>query len=176
MMCAKFLRSEQGRAHGRVYRASQRVFDWLLHHYETSLSWVLRHARLTLLVAAITVCVNVYLYMIVPKGFFPEQDTGRIMGAIQADQDTSFQALQQKLTQFVDIVKADPAVANVGGLHRRQPGEHQHRPDVHVVEAAGRTQAQRHPGHGTAAPEARVPYPAPACFCKRSRTCGSAAG
>jgi multidrug efflux pump len=110
MMCAKFLKSEQGRAHGRFYRASQRAFDWLLHHYEMSLSWVLRHARLTLLVAAITVCVNVYLYMIVPKGFFPEQDTGRIMGAIQADQDTSFQALQQKLTQFIGIVMADPAV------------------------------------------------------------------
>jgi multidrug efflux pump len=110
MMCAKFLKSEQGRAHGRFYRASQRAFDWLLHHYDMSLSWVLRHARLTLLVAAITVCVNVYLYMIVPKGFFPEQDTGRIMGAIQADQDTSFQALQQKLTQFIGIVMADPAV------------------------------------------------------------------
>jgi multidrug efflux pump len=113
MMCAKFLRSEPGRGHGRAYRASQRVFDWLLRHYETSLSWALRHARLTMLVAALTVCLNVYLYMIVPKGFFPEQDTGRIMGAIQADQDTSFQALQEKLAQFVSIVKADPAVATV---------------------------------------------------------------
>ena len=63
--------------------------------------------------------------------------------------------MQEKLTQFVDIVKADPAVDNVRGVHRRQPGEHQHRPDVHVVEAAGRTQAQRAPGHRAAAPEAR---------------------
>jgi len=110
MMCAQLLKSQHGRAHGPLYRVFERAFEWLLHGYETSLSWVLRHARLTLLVAAITVCVNVYLYMIVPKGFFPEQDTGRIMGAIQADQDTSFQALQQKLTHFVTIVMADPAV------------------------------------------------------------------
>jgi multidrug efflux pump len=81
--------------------------------YEVSLSWVLRHARLTLLVAVVTVCINIYLFVVVPKGFFPEQDTGRVMGAIQADQDTSFQAMQQKLTRFVSIVKADPAVETV---------------------------------------------------------------
>jgi multidrug efflux pump len=113
MMCAKFLKSERGRMHGRLYRANERAFAWLLRSYDASLSWVLRHARLTLLAAAITVCINIYLYMIVPKGFFPEQDTGRVMGAIQADQDTSFQALQQKLGQFVSIVKADPAVDTV---------------------------------------------------------------
>ena len=110
MMCAKFLKSEQGRAHGRLYRAGERAFDWLLARYEVSLSWVLRHPRLTLLVAGVTVCINVYLYAIVPKGFFPEQDTGRVMGAIRADQDTSFQAFQQKLARFASIVKADPAV------------------------------------------------------------------
>jgi multidrug efflux pump len=116
MMCAKFLRSERGRAHGPFYRASERVFNGLLGCYERSLSWVLRHAPLTLLVAAITVCINVYLYAIVPKGFFPQQDNGRVMGAIQADQDTSFQALHYKLTQFVNIVKADPAVDTVVGF------------------------------------------------------------
>jgi multidrug efflux pump len=113
MMCARFLKSERGGAHGRLYRANQQAFEWLLRRYDVTLSWVLRHARLTLLVAAITVCLNVYLYVIVPKGFFPEQDTGRVMGAIQADQDTSFQALQQKLAQFVRTVKADPAVDTV---------------------------------------------------------------
>src|SRR5439155_26200530 len=70
----------------------------------------------TLLVAVITVCVNIYLYLIVPKGFFPEQDTGRLAGAIQADQDTSFQAMQQKLSQLVSLVMADPAVDTVVGL------------------------------------------------------------
>jgi multidrug efflux pump len=113
MMCAKFLKSDKGRAHGLAYRVSDRAFHRLLRSYEVTLSWVLRHARFTLLVAAITVCVNVYLYVIVPKGFFPEQDTGRVMGAIQADQHTSFQALRQKLSQFVNIVMADPAVSSL---------------------------------------------------------------
>src|SRR5205823_2421863 len=85
---------ERGRPHGRIYRLSERAFDGLLHGYEASLSWVLRHARFTMLVAAITVAVNGYLYVVVPKGFFPEQDNGRLMGALQADQDTSFQAMQ----------------------------------------------------------------------------------
>ena len=116
MMCAKFLRSERGRAHARLYRLSERAFDGLLHGYEASLSWVLRHARFTMLVAAITVAVNVYLYVVVPKGFFPEQDNGRLMGALQADQATSFQAMQDKLAQFVKIVMADPAVDTVAAF------------------------------------------------------------
>ena len=116
MMCAKFLRSERGRPHGRIYRLSERAFDRLLHGYEASLSWVLRHARFTMLVAAITVAVNGYLYVVVPKGFFPEQDNGRLMGALQADQDTSFQAMQDKLARFVKIVMADPAVDTVAGF------------------------------------------------------------
>jgi multidrug efflux pump len=110
MLCAKFLKSERDQAHGWLYRASGRALEGLLRGYEASLSWALRHARLTLAIAVITVCVNIYLYVVVPKGFFPQQDTGRLMGAIQADQDISFQAFQQRLVQFVDIVVADPAV------------------------------------------------------------------
>ena len=113
MMCARFLKPEHGRAHGRLHRASERAFLALHRWYETSLSWVLRHARLTLVVAALTGCLNVYLFMIVPKGFFPEQDNGRLMGALQADQNISFQAVRQKLAQFVEIVMADPAVDTV---------------------------------------------------------------
>jgi len=116
MMCAKFLRSERGRRHGRLYRASERSFAWLLQQYEWTLSWVLRHARLAMLVAAGMVALNVYLFIIVPKGFFPEQDNGRLMGAIQADQDTSFQAMQDRFAQFVAIVMTDPAVDTVAGF------------------------------------------------------------
>ncbi len=116
MMCARFLRPEHGRAHGRLYRASERAFAALLHGYERSLAWVLRHARLTLAVAVATVCLNGYLFAVVPKGFFPEQDNGRLMGAIQADQDTSFQALREKLAEFVRIVQADPAIDTVVGF------------------------------------------------------------
>jgi multidrug efflux pump len=122
MMCARLLRAEHGRAHGRLYRANERAFNALLRWYEVSLWWVLRHARFTLLVAAVTVGVNVYLYMLVPKGFFPESDTGRLMGAVQADQDTSFQALHDRLAQFVDTVGADPAVQAVVGMTGGQQG------------------------------------------------------
>jgi len=122
MMCAQMLRSEHGRTHGWLYRLNERAFNGMLHAYEVSLSWVLRHARFTLLVACITVAVNIYLYIIVPKGFFPESDNGRLMGAVQADQDTSFQSLHDKLDQFVAMVSADPAVDAVVGMTGGQQG------------------------------------------------------
>ena len=115
-MCARFLRSEAHRAHGRAFRASERFFAALLDAYRRSLSVVLRHPRSTLLVALATVCLNVYLFAIVPKGFFPDQDTGRLMGGIQADQDTSFQAMQEKLAAFEKILMSDPGVENVVGF------------------------------------------------------------
>jgi multidrug efflux pump len=113
MMCARLLRREGTRAHGRVYRASERVFAALLGWYETSLAWALRHGPLMLVLLAATICLNVYLYIIVPKGFFPQQDTGRLVGNIQADQSISFQAMQQKVVDFVEIVRQDPDVENV---------------------------------------------------------------
>ena len=117
MMCAQILRRRhEGRSPGRLARASERAFEGLLHRYERSLTWVLRHPRLTLLVAAITVAINVHLYGIVPKGFFPQQDTGRLVGNIQADQAMSFQALQGKLAELIDLVRQDPAVDTVVGF------------------------------------------------------------
>ena len=116
MMCARLLRSQPARRHGRWYDASERLFQRALRAYEKSLDWALRHARFMLLVLAATVGLNAYLYVIVPKGFFPQQDTGRIMGSIQADQATSFQAMRPKLAAFVDIIRQDPAVENVIGF------------------------------------------------------------
>jgi len=113
MMCARLLRPERTREHGRLYRASERTFAAMLRGYEVTLTWALRHGPLVLVLLAGTICLNVYLYMIVPKGFFPQQDTGRLMGNIQADQSISFQAMRQKLAAFVEIVRADPAVENV---------------------------------------------------------------
>ncbi|MGA7986036.1 MAG: efflux RND transporter permease subunit, partial [Burkholderiales bacterium] len=92
MMCARVLKARHEARPGRLYLASERVFDWVLGHYRTSLGWALRHPRLVMLTLAATVALNVYLYVIVPKGFFPEQDTGRLIGSIQADQAISFQA------------------------------------------------------------------------------------
>ena len=113
MMCARLLRPQRTREHGRLYRASERVFAAMLRGYEVTLRWALRHGPLVLVILAGTICLNVYLYVIVPKGFFPQQDTGRLVGNIQADQSISFQAMRQKLAAFVEIVRADPAVENV---------------------------------------------------------------
>jgi len=111
MMCSRLLKHNE--QHGRLYRASERVFQWILGLYERSLTWVLRHPLPMLLVLLLTIGVNVYLLMIVPKGFFPQQDTGRLAGGIQGAQDASFTAMRQRMARFVDIVKADPGVANV---------------------------------------------------------------
>src|SRR5206468_13062153 len=84
--------------------------------YETSLAWVLRHPRGVLAVTLLPVAVNRYLFRVIPKGLFPQQDTGRLQGAIQAAQDISFQAMQAKLSEIGDIVGHDRAVANVVGF------------------------------------------------------------
>ena len=112
MMCARFLRHETGK-HSRLYRFSESAFNRLLRTYDFSLRWVLRHQFLILLVTIGTVCLNVYLFIQTPKGFFPQQDTGRFTGLIQGDQDLSFTAMSQKMRQFTDIVLQDPAVDTV---------------------------------------------------------------
>ena len=112
-MCAHLIRPHE--SHGRLYQVSERAFQWVIDIYGRSLSIVLRYSAVTLGVLLATVALTVYLYIHVPKGFFPQQDTGRIVGAIQADQDTSFQAMNKTLLQMVNIIKNDPAVDNVNG-------------------------------------------------------------
>jgi multidrug efflux pump len=112
MMCARFLRHETGK-HNRLYRFSENSFNRLLRTYDFSLRWVLRHQFLILLVTISTVCLNGYLFYQTPKGFFPQQDTGRINGSIQGDQDLSFAAMSKKMRTFTDIVSQDPAVDSV---------------------------------------------------------------
>ncbi len=113
MMCAKFLRSADKEKHGRVYRFSEKIFDSTLGLYSRTLRLVLRHQFLTLLITIGTAALSVYLYIIVPKGFFPQQDTGRVMGSVQAAQDISFAAMQAKMKQFVAVVTKDPAVETI---------------------------------------------------------------
>ncbi len=112
MLCARLLKPH-GTKHGRIYRISEKGFVHLNSGYKRSLAWVLRHQRLIFAVAVITVFINVYLYIIVPKGFFPQQDTGRMMGTIMADQDMAFSGMREKVAEFIRIVKSDPAVDNV---------------------------------------------------------------
>jgi len=112
MMCALILRPEPPREGPR----RRTLFDRALTLYERTLGWSLRHSALVMLVLLVTVGLNVVLYVIVPKGFFPQQDTGRMMGGLVADQSISFQAMEQKLAQLMTIVQHDPAVQNVVGF------------------------------------------------------------
>ena len=113
MMCARLLRPENEIRHGRLYHASERGFRWIVSRYDWTLSWVLRHQALMLVVTLATIAFTAYLYVVIPKGFFPQQDTGRLIGIIQGDQNTSFQAMSRRLTEFSNIVAQDPAVNNV---------------------------------------------------------------
>ncbi|MGA3188284.1 MAG: multidrug efflux RND transporter permease subunit [Bryobacteraceae bacterium] len=111
MMCARLLRSHHAeQKHGWVYNLSERGFDAILSFYQKTLSRVLRHQFITLVVTLSTLAFTVYLYIAIPKGFFPQQDTGRLSGSIQADQATSFQAMKERLIQLNDVVLQDPAV------------------------------------------------------------------
>jgi multidrug efflux pump len=116
MMCAVMLRGETGEDHGRLYRMSERFFDAMLDVYRRTLAVALRHPAMMMLTLAVVLGLNFYLYDVIPKGFFPQQDTGRLTGSIQADQSISFQLMQQKLTQFITIIKSDPAVETAVGF------------------------------------------------------------
>ena len=124
MMCARLLGRPRPRARppGRLFNWSERAFAAMHDGYRSSLAWVLDHGAIMMVLLAITIALNVYLYVVIPKGFFPSQDTGRLIGFIQADQSISFQAMQPKLASFIDIVRSDPAVENVvgftGGMRR----------------------------------------------------------
>jgi multidrug efflux pump subunit AcrB len=113
MMCAYLLKPES-QEHGRLYRWSERGFDLLLNAYEAGLKIVLRHRFITLMVMIGTIVVTGYLYVIIPKGFFPQQDTGLILGQSEAAQDISFQAMAERQQAMLDAVVRDPAVASVG--------------------------------------------------------------
>jgi multidrug efflux pump len=115
-MCAKFLRPVHEDSHNRFYRVSEAVFDWMLRTYRRALGVALKHSFVTLCITIGVAILSVYLYIIVPKGFFPQQDTARIGGSVQAAQDISFQAMREKMERYVNIVMTDPAVNSVVGF------------------------------------------------------------
>jgi multidrug efflux pump len=112
-MCAHLLKQEKGESHGRLYRASEKFFTWMLETYRHTLLWVLDNPGLTLVVLLLTIVLNVVLIVKIPKGFFPQQDTGAIVGGVQGPQDSSFPAMDNSIRQLVSVIKSDPAVANV---------------------------------------------------------------
>ena len=119
MLSAKFLEAHSARTHGAIYRFGGRLLDWMTREYERGLRWVLRRQGLVLLITILTFVLNIYLFILVPKGFFPQQDTGRIGGQIRGQQDVSFDQLKAKIVQIAAIVEQDPGVENtmafVGG-------------------------------------------------------------
>jgi multidrug efflux pump len=116
MMCSRLLKSRSEIKKGRFYLGSEKVFNKALDFYRHTLRWALIHGRLMMVTLLIVVCLNVYLYIIIPKGFFPQQDTGGMIGMIQADQSISFQAMQRKLISIMDIIRRDPAVEGLSGF------------------------------------------------------------
>jgi len=116
MLCAKLLKPQTGKQHNWIYRASEWVFVTIHTAYARTLAVVLKHPQLTLVITLVTIALNVYLYIIVPKGFFPQQDNGVIGGNAVADQDISFAAMREKLHQYMRIVMQDPDVQNTEGF------------------------------------------------------------
>jgi len=113
MLCARFLKPRDESRHGRIYRAAEGAFQWLHSEYNSALRWVLRHQWITLSVAVGCALLNVYLYIIVPKGFFPQQDTGRMGGRTRGAQDISFTAMRDKQRQLAQMVLDDPSIQTV---------------------------------------------------------------
>ena len=113
MLSAKFLRPHASIQHGRLYLWSEKFFDWMHREYEHGLRWVLRHQWPVLLIWLGTFALNIYLFVLVPKGFFPQQDTGRMGGMIQGQQDVSFTQMKQKVIDAASILHKDPDIDNV---------------------------------------------------------------
>jgi multidrug efflux pump len=113
MMCAHLLKQHKGEKHGAIYRLSEGFFDGMLNIYKHSLSWVLDNSGLMLVVLLLTIALNVVLVIKIPKGFFPQQDTGALVGGIQGPQDASFPVMEASARAIVNTIKADPAVQNV---------------------------------------------------------------
>jgi len=116
MMCAYLLRNEHSRAHGRLYMATERIFERVLSIYRYTLHWVLDNPVLTLTVLFLTIALNVVTVIKIPKGFFPQQDTGSLAGGVQGPQDASFPVMNDSIQRIEAVIQKDPAVQNVIGF------------------------------------------------------------
>jgi len=116
MMCAHLLKERVEESQNTLFRASERAFSGMLVFYRRSLTWVLENPLLMLIVLILTIALNVVLIMRIPKGFFPQQDTGAIVGGLQGPQDASFNVMNKSVQELVSVIKADPAVQNVIGF------------------------------------------------------------
>ena len=169
MLCARWLGNDTPK-HGRIYQGIGQVLNWMQLSYEYSLRWALRHSRIMILILLANIGLNIYLYTIIDKGFFPSQDGGRLMGEIQTDQGSSFWALQKKLSEYSELLMKDPAVTQVAGFGGANSGgnsarvfvvlkPHDERDPIEKVQDRLREQVKRIPGaslHLTPAQELRI--------------------
>ena len=173
MMCAKLLKHVPEEKQGRFYRASQRVFDRTIEGYGKTLKWVLGHQTATLLIAVGTLVFTIFLYIVVPKGFFPVQDTGAILGVSEAPQSISFTAMAKRQEALAGIILKDPAVASLSsfiGVDGTNASLNT-RADPDQPQAPGRSGRERDRGHpspaagtGTARRDHAVPAAGPGPF------------
>jgi multidrug efflux pump subunit AcrB len=184
MMCARLLKAEKDEKHGRFYNATERMFNGMLDAYDRGLQWVLKHQGLTLMVAIATLVGTIWLYIMIPKGLLPEQDTGLIVGVTDAAQSISFQAMVERQHQVTDIVRKDPdvvsvasfvgagtvnATVNTGRLYitlkprdqRKASAERDHRPIAGGDEGRRRHFAAHAGGAGRPDRQPRQPHPIP---------------
>ena len=155
VMCSLFLTRESDRPKGRLNRAAEAFFAAMIRRYDQGLQFVFRHQLLTLMSTLALIVVTGVLYVYIPKGFFPEQDTGFIFGQAEARQDTSFAAIAKLENEFSKVILTDPAVAGSCGIcggHRRQR-DGEHRPAVHPAQAARRAQNLSARGDPAPAPQ-----------------------
>jgi multidrug efflux pump len=117
MMCSLLLQSRRERKPSRIGAAFERGFERFRRHYETTLDWALNHRRIMVTILLLTIALNIFLYIVIPKGFFPQQDTGQLQGGIRGDASASFQFMKGKLQEVAAIIQADPAVATVTGSY-----------------------------------------------------------
>ncbi len=116
MMCAKLLRHKEESEQGRFYRASERAFQRIIAFYGRTLTWVMRHQPATLVIAVATLVLTILLYLVIPKGFFPVQDTGVILGVSEAPQSISFAAMADRQQALASVILADPAVESLSSF------------------------------------------------------------
>ena len=116
MMCAYLLKSERTKKHNRIYTASEKFFGWVLSLYRNSLHWALANPAVILIILFLTIALNVVLIINIPKGFFPQEDTGSLAGAVRGSQDSSFPSMNNSIQQIAAVIKKDPAVENVIGF------------------------------------------------------------
>ena len=155
MMCSRFLKPESAyRGEGPFYRACERAFNWMLAGYEHGLKWVLRHQGFMLMVWFATFVATIWLYVTVPKGFFPQQDTGTMMGNTEAAQDISFATMAKLQDRVTRIVLADPAIDTVGSFVGGGGGSTVNKGRMFIIaQAAFRPQGARRRSHQPAAPQ-----------------------